>query len=147
MKLILLLAALFISSSAFAYTKTQVDDIKKFAGQGDPIFQFNLGLMYANGEGVPENDKEAVVWYRKAADQGDVKAQFNLGVMYDYGIGVPENSVRAYVWMSMAKTQEGETKKVKKSFDMIKSKMTKQQIAEAQNLASKCYESNYKDCG
>ena len=39
-------------------------------------------LMYDNGEGVPENDAEAVKWYRKAADQGYAQAQFNLGVMY-----------------------------------------------------------------
>ena len=32
--------------------------------------QYNLGNMYDFGEGVPENDAEAVKWYRKAADQG-----------------------------------------------------------------------------
>ena len=54
---------------------------------------------------MPENDAEAVKWYRKAADQGHAEAQINLGVMYDRGMGVPENSIRAYVWWSMAKTQ------------------------------------------
>ena len=44
--------------------------------------QSNLGIMYDNGNGVPENDAEAVKWYRKAADQGNAKAQYNLGVMY-----------------------------------------------------------------
>ena len=46
--------------------------------------QNSLSLMYANGEGVPEDDAEAVKWYRLAADQGDAYAQFNLGVMYDW---------------------------------------------------------------
>ena len=50
--------------------------------------QNNLGLMYANGEGVPEDDAEAVHWYRKAAKQGYADAQYNLGLMYDYGEGV-----------------------------------------------------------
>ena len=36
--------------------------------------------MYANGRGVPEDDAQAVSWYRKAAQQGHVKAQLNLGV-------------------------------------------------------------------
>ena len=27
----------------------------------------NLGLMYDEGDGVPEDDKEAVKWYRRAA--------------------------------------------------------------------------------
>jgi len=31
--------------------------------------------MYANGEGVPENDAEAVKWYLKAAEQGFADAQ------------------------------------------------------------------------
>jgi TPR repeat protein len=100
--------------------------------------------MYEFGEGVPENDAEAVKWYRKAADQGHAKAQSNLGVMYYNGDGVPENHVRAYVWLSMAKTQGYES--AKKAVETVKNLMTKQQIAQAQALATKCYESDYKDC-
>ena len=40
------------------------------AEQGDATAQYNLGVMYALGEGVPENDAEAATWYRKAAEQG-----------------------------------------------------------------------------
>jgi len=40
--------------------------------------QFNLGLMYDFGEGVPEDDEEAVRWYREAAEQGNAAAQVNL---------------------------------------------------------------------
>ena len=35
--------------------------------------------MYENGKGVPQDDAEAVKWYRMAAEQGDADAQFNLG--------------------------------------------------------------------
>ena len=100
--------------------------------------------MYELGNGVPENDAEAVKWYRKAADQGLADAQSNLGVMYFNGDGVPENHVRAYVWLSMAKTQGHES--AKKAVETVKNLMTKQQIAQAQALASQCYESDYKDC-
>jgi len=34
------------------------------AEQGDADAQYNLGIMYRNGNGVPENDAEAVSWYR-----------------------------------------------------------------------------------
>jgi TPR repeat protein len=44
--------------------------------------------MYANGQGVAQDYKEAVNWYRKAAEQGDERAQYNLGVMYAIGQGV-----------------------------------------------------------
>tara|TARA_R110002049_G_scaffold225149_1_gene396965 strand:- start:113 stop:382 length:270 start_codon:yes stop_codon:yes gene_type:complete len=58
--------------------------------------QYNLGLLYDNGEGVPENDVEAVQWYWLAAQQGDAGAQNNLGLMYGNGEGVPSNDIKAY---------------------------------------------------
>ena len=64
---------------------------RKAADQGDAAAQSNLGVMYANGQGVPQDYAEAVQWYRKAADQGDADAQNNLGVMYDKGQGVPQD--------------------------------------------------------
>jgi hypothetical protein len=117
---------------------------RKAADQGHAKAQSNLGIMYDNGEGVPENYVEAVKWYRKAADQGNVSAQINLGFMYERGMGVPENSIRAYVWWSMAKTQ-GHTVATE-NLEILKSQMTKQQIADALALAAKCFESDYKDC-
>jgi TPR repeat protein len=38
--------------------------------------EFYLGLMYAQGQGVPQDDPAALSWYRKAADKGDADAQF-----------------------------------------------------------------------
>ncbi len=32
------------------------------AAQGDANVQVNLGLIYANGEGVPEDDAESLRW-------------------------------------------------------------------------------------
>ena len=57
------------------------------AAQGYADAQFNLGLMYANGEGVPKDPAKAVELFQKAADQGNVDAQNNLGVMYYAGEG------------------------------------------------------------
>ncbi|MCH7806877.1 MAG: sel1 repeat family protein [Proteobacteria bacterium] len=75
------------------------------ANKGNPAAQSMLGLMYANGWGVPENDAEAVRWYRLAADQGYVKAQYNLGYMYANGEGVPENDAEAVRWYRLAAGQ------------------------------------------
>lgn len=55
---------------------------KPLAEQGYASAQFNLGVMYSKGEGVKQDDIEAVKWYRKAAEQGHKNAQYNLGVMY-----------------------------------------------------------------
>ncbi len=75
------------------------------AEQGDASAQFNLGDMYANGEGVPQNDAEAVRWYRSAAELGLAFAQFSLGITYANGEGVPENDAEAVRWYRAAAEQ------------------------------------------
>jgi TPR repeat protein len=124
--------------------KTAVMWYTKAAEQGIARAQANLASMYANGKGVPENDKTAVMWYAKAAKQGHAAAQHNLGVMYANGEGVPENDVKAYVWWSMAKANGDDH--AKGNLETLKKTMTREQIAKAQELAAKCYESDYKDC-
>jgi uncharacterized protein len=47
---------------------------------GDTRAQGNIGVMYAHGEGVPQDYAEAVKWFRRAAEQGDAHAQYNLAV-------------------------------------------------------------------
>ena len=68
------------------------------AEQGDALAQYNLGLMYYNGQGVPQNYKEAVKWYRLSTEQEFASAQTNLGVMYDNGQGVPQDYKEAVRW-------------------------------------------------
>ncbi len=69
---------------------------KAKAEQGDAGAQCNLGVIYAKGNGVPQNYAEAVKWYRRAAEQDDPAAQSNLGAMYDHGDGVPQDYVEAH---------------------------------------------------
>ena len=85
MRLILILTALLAFQGAAA---SKFDETKALAELGMGAAQYDLALMYDNGEGVPENDAEAVKWYRKAADQGIAYAQYNLGYMYANGEGV-----------------------------------------------------------
>jgi uncharacterized protein len=61
---------------------------RPLAEQGNADAQANLGFMYQNGQGVPQDDKRAIAWYRKAADQGNDYGQTNLGFMYESGRGV-----------------------------------------------------------
>ena len=56
---------------------------RKAADQGYVFAQFNLGLMYANGQGVAKNQKEAVAWYRKAAAAGNESAKAALASLAD----------------------------------------------------------------
>ena len=65
------------------------------AKQGSARYQYNLGVRYSNGEGVPEDDAEAVRLYRLAAEQGYAPAQTNLAWVYSNGEGVPEDDAEA----------------------------------------------------
>ena len=78
---------------------------KKAAEQGQANAQYNLGLMYYNGEGVTRDLKQAVYWYQKAAEQGDASAQNNLGVMYGEGEGVTRDAKQAVYWFEKAAEQ------------------------------------------
>ena len=84
---------------------TAFREMRPLAEQADADAQYNLGLMYRNGWGIPENDSEAVKWYRKAAEQGFAQAQSNLGHIYAEGLGVAANNIKAYMWSSLAKAQ------------------------------------------
>ena len=62
---------LVCSLPAHAQTPDEtIAELRALAEQGDALAQFNLGRMYATGEGVPQDDAAAVRWYRLAADQG-----------------------------------------------------------------------------
>ena len=93
--------------------------------------------MYTKGEGVPENDTEAVKWYRMAAEQGIASAQYNLGVMYANGQGVPQDYVQAHKWVNLAASRTtGEVAEQSRLLiDQLAEKMTASQVAEAQKLA------------
>jgi TPR repeat protein len=84
---------------------TALREYRKSAEQGHARSQMNLGSMYWNGQGVPENRVEAVKWYRKAAEQGDADSQNNLGFMYANGKGVPESRAEAAKWYRKAADQ------------------------------------------
>ena len=116
-KLLLIVPVLLWSSVAEADFRAGVEAYKRgdyptayqewlpLAEQGHTRAQFNLGVMYADGEGVPEDDAAAVKWFRKAAEQGHAGALFNLGVMYDDGDGVPEDDAAAAKWYRKAAEQ------------------------------------------
>ena len=152
----IILSFLF-SSSVFADLGSVVDayeagdyetvyrEIKLFAEQGEPHAQRILGLMYKYGQGVTQDNKEAVKWWRLAAEQGYASAQFNLGGMYGEGISVIQNYVIAHMWFNIAASNGYES--AKKGIDIVESRMTSEQIAEAQKLARECIKKNYKDCG
>ena len=107
---------------------------KKRAEAGDIRAQRILGLMYEEGDGVPQDYQQAVRWYTKAAEARDMQAQYNLGRMYFMGKGVTENYVLAHMWVNLSLSKFREPIGVLFR-EEIESRMTPAQIAEAQRLA------------
>jgi len=93
--------------------------------------------MYDNGRGVPQDDAEAVHWYRRAAEQGNTRAMSNLGVMYDDGEGVPQDDVQAHLWFNLAASRlTGEQREIAvRGRDNVADRMTPEDRSEAQRLA------------
>ena len=87
------------------------EDTKERAEQGDAAAQFNLALMYEDGIGVTQDDKEAVKWYRLAAEQGYALAQYNLATMYYRGEGVILDIVIAHMWFNISASNGDEVSK------------------------------------
>ncbi len=127
---------------------TALQEFKPLAEQGIAEAQFNLGLMYWHGRGVPQDSAEAAKWYRKAAEQGQATtrlgrraiatAQFSLGAMYADGAGVPQDYILAHMWFSLAASRypPGPDRDfAAKHRDFAATKLTPAQIAEAQRLA------------
>ena len=67
--------------------------------------QYNRGLQYEKGEGVPHDHEEAIKWYRKAAGRGHASSQNWLGLMYLRGNAVAQDYKEAVKWFRLAAEQ------------------------------------------
>ena len=87
---------------------TALKEWRPLAEQGDADAQFNLGVMYDKGQGVPQDDAQARDWYLLAADQGHALAQAKLGLVYREGRGVLQDYVQAHMWYNLAAARNQE---------------------------------------
>ncbi len=84
---------------------TALQKWKLLAEQGNAVAQFRLGLMYAEGRGVSQDDAEALKWYGWAASSGYAPAQLNLALMYESGPDSIRHHSRAIKWYRRAAQQ------------------------------------------
>jgi len=81
---------------------TDVNRVLNRAGAADSVAQYEMALRYADGEGVPQNYRDAMAWFAKAAANDNDNAQWKLGLGYIKGIGVPHDERKAVVWFKRA---------------------------------------------
>jgi TPR repeat protein len=114
------------------------------ADQADAHAQTGLGIMYSDGLGVPQDNAEAVRRFRLAADQGYALAQGWLGSMYENGLGVPQHYLLAHMWYNISSANGVEY--AASSRDDLVTRMTPEQVADAQERARVCMGSGYQSC-
>ena len=128
--------------------KNEVEAVRwwrKAAEQENTIAEHNLGVCYANGQGVAQDEVEAVKWYRKAAERNYSQAQYSLGFCYGNGRGVVKDNVQAYKWVFLAAAQGAEN--AKRVLIPLEGSMSQGQIAEAQKLAREFQPRNAPESG
>ena len=114
------------------------------AALGNADAQYNLGLMYDNGQGVTQDYKEAVRLFGLAAAQGHAIAQSMLGLMYAEGRGVTQDNVYAHMWLNIGASSG--LADVVKTRDIVAGEMTAADISKAQELARECVKKKFKAC-
>ena len=124
---------------------TAIKEWTPLAKQGDVVAQYNLGLIYGQGKGIPKDYRKAVKWSTLAAEQGSPIAQTILSGYYFEGFWeLPIDYERAYMWASIAAMSEH--KAGVELRNEIEQQMSFSQIEEGQKLARECIAKNYKGC-
>ncbi|HLP25827.1 MAG TPA: tetratricopeptide repeat protein, partial [Acidobacteriota bacterium] len=68
-----------------------VEELRRFAAQGDAQACFELGDRLLNGDGVATDPRAAREWLDRAARGGVAEAMFRLGKLHNDGVGGPKN--------------------------------------------------------
>ncbi len=120
------------SSEQYATVKS-LADLRRLAERGDAEAQWQMGVRYYDGDGVPHDDAQAMKWFELAAEQGHVNAQSRLGAYYWAGRGVPVDLFKSYFWSAIAMHQGDEISKGR--LEGLSLQMTRAQVAAASQQA------------
>ncbi|MBI3441201.1 MAG: sel1 repeat family protein [Proteobacteria bacterium] len=111
-----------------------VFSVSACAGEDEAYEQYALGGRYLVGEGVPQDERQAVALFRKASDQGLAIAQYYLSRCYAGGKGVVQDEAEAYFWIVVA--ARGGDKFILDYRDELSNKLTRMQIGEIERRAA-----------
>ena len=72
------------------------------ATQGIIVSQYNTGVNYSLGLGIPMDMEKSVYWFQEATKQGHSKAPFNLAILHAKGGNVPKNLTLSETYFLLA---------------------------------------------
>jgi len=119
-----------------------LEKLRPLAEHGHAAAQYNLGVMYEWGNGVPQDNSQALKWYKRAAELSHKDAQNNLGALYSKGEGTEEDFVEALKWFMIA--AENGSEGGQKNIRIVEKRMNYEQISQAQKLANDWMRTNRK---
>jgi localization factor PodJL len=79
--------------------------LRTAAQKGDPSAEFEVAARFAEGRGISQDFKQAIVWYQRSAQRGFAPAQYRLGTLFERGIGTKADPARAKIWYGRAAEQ------------------------------------------
>jgi hypothetical protein len=105
--------------------------------------------MYQSGIGTAIDYPLAVRWYRIGAERRDGMSMRNLGVMYANGQGVPRDYMQAYMWFALAADSIEDVDQQKEAvryLRIIVGSLSAEQLVQAQAMATRCSQLEFKTC-
>lgn len=113
---------------------TAAREFQSLAQAGDAVGQYYLGLLYEEGQGLPQDYEQAVHWYKKAVAQGNVDASYALGQLFSKGKHVPRDLTRAYLWFDLAANAPHPHRLAKEARARVAKQMNAEETARAASL-------------
>ena len=114
--------------------KKALKKLMPLAESGHAAAQYNIGVMHEWGNGVPQDNSQALKWYKRSAELSHKDAQNNLGALYSKGEGTEQNFVEALKWflISAENGSEGGQKNIR----ILEKRMNYEKISQAQKFAN-----------
>ena len=74
----------------------KIEDLIEEARMGSADAMMSLGCAYADGQIVPHDYSQAVIWFERALRLGNLNALLELAVAYEYGLGFDRDNDEAF---------------------------------------------------
>src|SRR3569832_794706 len=120
--------------------------LSRAADKGNAIAQSLLAYLYRDGLGVERDYVTAARWYTQAAEHNHALSQKKLSHLNEMGHGAAQDNVKAYTWYAIAGVWDGDGETLTPGDPRLtlSTKMTPEQIEQANQAATAWWENHFK---